>query len=117
MVINRTVVRTVKKFDNDHLRAWLQEYGFAMYCERYSRCSFPKTKTESGIKMTEIQTPCRVKYIRTEKGFSLITLIFYTGLNLLHIIFKKHSFFYVQKSFYKLILEQWALHYIVNKRI
>ena len=31
MVINRDTIRTVKSFSNDRLRAWLQEYGFAMY--------------------------------------------------------------------------------------
>ena len=31
MVINRDTIRTVKSFNNERLRAWLQEYGYAMY--------------------------------------------------------------------------------------
>lgn len=31
MVINRDTIRMVKNFSNDRLRAWLQEYGYAMY--------------------------------------------------------------------------------------
>lgn len=31
MVINRATIRTVKKFDAEHLKVWLQEYGYAMY--------------------------------------------------------------------------------------
>lgn len=31
MVINRDIIRMVKSFNNDRLRAWLQEYGYAMY--------------------------------------------------------------------------------------
>ena len=31
MVINRDTIRMVKNFNNDRLRAWLQEFGYAMY--------------------------------------------------------------------------------------